>query len=83
MTVYRTDDGEPISAAVVRALGAVTDTPVQEVPALYDSVDPDALDALFRDRDAEGEVRFEHAGHRVTVHSSGEIRLEKAMDGTA
>ena len=81
MTVYHAGGDEPVSMAVVQALGAVTNTPPEELPALYDSVDPDGLDALFRGRDTDGEVRFEHAGYRITVTGAGEVRLEKAMAG--
>lgn len=79
MTVYHADGDESISTAVVRALEAVTNTPAEELPVLYDAVDPDALDALFRDRDTEALVQFEHDGYRITVTGDREVRLEKAM----
>lgn len=79
MIVLHTDSDEEVSTAVVRAIEEVTNTPVVESPPLYDAVDPDALDSLFRDRDTDGEVQFEHDGYRITATGAGEVRIEKAM----
>lgn len=78
MTVYHSDGEEPVSTTVVRSLGAITNTAPEEVPPLYDSVDPDALDRLIDDG-ADVRVRFEHVGYRITVTGTGEVRLEDAM----
>jgi hypothetical protein len=72
---YRVDPDETPSEAVVRALAAEMDRAAGEIPTLYESVDPDALDVLFRDRRG-GRVEFEHVGYRITVCSEGEVRLE-------
>lgn len=70
-------DERPASARVVEALALATGTDPLEIEPLYRSVDPDALDALFRTGDA-GWVRFTHHGHEVTVHADGHV----AVDGT-
>ncbi len=49
--------------------------------ALYDAVDPDALDGLFRPRHdgsprSGGALSFVANGHRVTVRGDGEILIE-------
>lgn len=41
---------------------------------LYEVLDPDALDALFRT--ADGAVTFEYLDYEVTAHATGEIDLE-------
>jgi hypothetical protein len=49
--------------------------------SLYDTVDPDALNSLFRPRHdgrprAGGTLSFVIDGHRVTVRADGEILIE-------
>jgi len=61
------DTGVAIGTLVLTTVGNATDTPVGELPPLYDAIDPDALDALFFGRDTEGCVRFQYAGHTVAV----------------
>ena len=52
--------------------------PTELRPRLNDVVDPDALDALFSDRDDErgaptGHVAFRYCGYDVTVSSDGRV----------
>ncbi len=50
-TSYRLQDGERPSTAVVNAIADHEGTSPHEIgPRLYDAVDPDALDSLFRQR---------------------------------
>jgi hypothetical protein len=53
---------------------------------LYDAVDPDALDRLFADRDAEstlssGKVVFSLQGCRIEVRADGELVVHEPHDG--
>jgi hypothetical protein len=44
------------------------------LPPLYESIDPDALDALFESADGNSvQVEFEYAGRHVVVDSSGRV----------
>lgn len=43
---------------------------------LYDTIDPEALDALFHSHPTQGHVKFTYYGYKVTVHSDGEISLQ-------
>lgn len=66
------------SNAVVEAVAIASDREPTAVEPLYESVDPDALDALVGSNgtdseDGEASVSFEHAGHVVTVHSDGSV----------
>ncbi|WP_435175994.1 HalOD1 output domain-containing protein [Halorussus sp. AFM4] len=79
---YRAADDESLSAAVVRAVAAVSDRssagdPREALDPLYDSVDPDALDALFRHADDSqtGAVEFAYCGYEVTVDSTGLVTV--------
>ena len=69
--VRRVRDGEPVSEAVVAAVGEATGTsPVDtddlvELDRLSDAVDTDALDALFSGGD--GRLVFLYAGCEVAI----------------
>lgn len=62
-----------VSTEVVTAVAATTNTPIEELPPLYDVVDTDALNALFTPR-RDGRLRtgihvsFSMAGCIVDVH---------------
>jgi len=44
---------------------------------LADAINPDALNALFRNRpDADGKVRFQYCGHKVVVKSDGNVDVQ-------
>ena len=55
-------------------------------PPLYEVLDLDALDALFRGEGGatcNGELSFEHGGCKVTVSSDGHVLVEDIEDGSA
>lgn len=71
------DRDTDVNMTILEAVSEATDTDLIDLPSLYEHIDPDALDSVFRHssgtRQAEGSVSFEFAGHPITVHSSGEI----------
>lgn len=69
---------ESASLAVVEAVAAADDASVLELPPLFDAVDPDALNAVFVDRGANGYAQFRYAGHVVTVRADGTVELADA-----
>ncbi|ADB63027.1 hypothetical protein Htur_4206 (plasmid) [Haloterrigena turkmenica DSM 5511] len=75
-----------LSVKVVEAIAAYADqSPVvvsedgtDGIAPLYQTIDPDALDALFQNTAGEepiGTVEFVHCGYKVTVESTGEITV--------
>lgn len=62
------------SERVVEAVSDETDTDPLELPRLYDSIDPDALNDTIEVMDA-GRVEFAYAGHFVTVRCDGTVDL--------
>lgn len=57
--VVRPVEDESVSHTVVMAVAKATDAnPVTLDPKLSSIIDPDALNKLFRDRKADGEVTF-------------------------
>jgi len=72
------DDVGSLSTTVVTAVAKAASAEPMELPPLYESIDPDALDKLLggdlgRSREYNGYVTFGYAGHSVTVHADGEI----------
>lgn len=68
-----------ISLRVVEALAAATETAPNELDPLYNTIDPEALDRLFRpDSSDEVRVTFEYGGSDVEVRGDGTV----AVDGT-
>lgn len=83
---YTTAEDETLSEAVIAAMTKAADraTSPEESGArregevlapLFETIDLDALDALFNSADGEsaGTVTFTHSGHEVTVKAAGEI----------
>ena len=63
-SLARTED---VSTTVVMAISEATGTPATELPPMYDAIDPDALDAIFRDH-VDGRPR---TGIAVTFSMAG------------
>ena len=69
------DDPTP-SEAVIEAIAEKTDSDPLELPALYNAIDPDALDSLFADRDG-GTVTFCCCQHEITVKQDGSVVIRE------
>ena len=85
---YHDPDGSAtLSTTVIHALAECMGVDVTDGSlSLYDTVDPDALDALFRPRydgtpRSGGTLIFFVHDHRVTVHSTGHIEIEPPGTG--
>lgn len=75
----RLDDFESPTIAVASVVSDAIGADQQTVPALYEVVDPDALDKLFRHRrhaqSSELRVSFRYMDCLVTIRSAGEITV--------
>lgn len=73
-----TDDGEPITTAVVEAIAEVEGCDPTDLEQLHGAIDTDALDALFDDgRIREGRLSFVYSGYEVTVTSDGVVGIDE------
>lgn len=75
---------EPLSSTVIEAVStAIGVEPMELATPLVESVDPDALDAIFRPRHDgsprcdDGRVQFTTNGYEVVVRSDGRISVCK------
>lgn len=71
VTTQLSETGD-VATTVLLTVAATTDTPTEELPSLYDVVDPDALNGVFDSGPAGGnratvEVTFAFADCRVSV----------------
>ncbi|WP_049925386.1 HalOD1 output domain-containing protein [Halopiger goleimassiliensis] len=72
---------EVIAAVAEREGVDPTDIEPPTYDALYDVINPEALDALFSPREdgtprADGQVEFPFCGYHVVVTSDGDVELE-------
>mgnify|MGYP000496680950 CR=1 FL=1 len=75
-TALSLDESVSASDQVVKSIAEKDGTDPLDLPPLYESVDPDALDALFTPDSREpvlGKATFTHAGYEVTVAYDGEV----------
>jgi len=76
---YTPDADEPMSTAIVTALSEAKSRDVTEDECvLYDSIDPEALDEMFRQESADDTIKVEFTTHDaiVVVWGNGEVRIE-------
>ena len=80
--IMRTNDpnGEDLTYHLTTTIADRTGTAVSELPPLYDTIDPDALDSFLRadhsDSQTGRSVEFSYAGFRVTADSTGRLDLQ-------
>ena len=89
MTYSSTDGGEnvadprdeilsnPPSTRIAYRLAEESDKAIEELRPLAESVDPEALDAIFDGRTAESAyVTFRHEGFTITVTGEGDVLVD-------
>lgn len=69
--------------AVIEAVATAEGVEPDELPPIYDAIEPEALDSLFAGRDSSAvRIDFRYAGHDVTLEGNGEVGLEVDINGT-
>lgn len=68
---------ESITQDVVREVAARADVQPNELPPLYDFIDPDALGRVIHSTDADLQLSFVFAGYRVTIEGNRSIRVQQ------
>jgi len=71
-------DGEPPSVRVVRSVAEREGVdPAELSPPLYEAIDPEALDSVFRPSGASVTVRFEYNGYVVDVEGPDAVSVRE------
>lgn len=76
---YTPDDEEELSVAIVEALSAAKGRDITEDGCtLYRSIEPDALDMLFRQNGSEDTIKVEFTTHDAVVilWGNGDVSVE-------
>lgn len=81
--VRTTEDGSLTEAVVLGVAEARGVDPIALDQRLYEVIDPDALDALFRNPSSSGTVEFSMAGCRVTIHADDRVVVFPPGPGVA
>ena len=63
------------SEAVTEVVAVATNTSPTDLPPLYDSIDPDALNDVVRSLGDEGRVVFPYFGCTVAVNGDGNLEV--------
>jgi len=72
---YEVNTEEPLPVAVIQAVSQAENSPPEALPPLTETVDPDALDNLFR-RGRSGSVSFTYSESVVTVDHCELVTVE-------
>lgn len=78
---YDIDQEDPISIAVVKAVGEFENCAPSSLPRLYETIDPDCLDGLYSPQvdgshRVGGHVSFVFSSSKVTVDNSEYVTVE-------
>lgn len=76
---YKPDDDESLSTAIVTAISRAKGRDItEEECVLYDSIDPDALDGLFREESDGDSIKVEFSTHDaiVIIWGNGRITIQ-------
>lgn len=68
-----------VSTKVVQHVAEVMDQEVTELPPLYDTIDPEALDSLIKSVETSPsslEIRFTYAGQQVIIDGRRAVSVE-------
>lgn len=72
-----TEDIEPVSLQTIRKIAAEEGVEPTELPPLHDTIETDALDALFASAEhASGRVEFTYSGYNVSIDGENHIHVE-------
>lgn len=69
------------SERLIQAVSQETNTDPLELPRLYDTLDPDALDMVVAGMN-DGAVHFRYAECAVTITSAGSVQIDGDRPGT-
>ncbi|MFP8951843.1 HalOD1 output domain-containing protein [Natrialbaceae archaeon A-arb3/5] len=82
-TVDWNRDGETTPVyAIVSAVAEVEKSDPNELPPLYDVIDPEALNKLFTSRSESSveTVSFQYAGYDIVVRGTNEVQVQAASE---
>lgn len=70
---------QSVAERVVESVAKATEKDAVELPALYGTIEPDALGAVVHAM-TDGEIQFEYADHAVTVQNDGAVTVTQQSE---
>lgn len=83
---YDPEANRKLSTAIALAVASYQDRAPKEVAPIANSINPDLIDTFVTEgeaADVDGELRFDFAGYKITVHASGLAELVPSEDVNA
>jgi hypothetical protein len=73
-----------VSEAVVKAVSAAEDCPSASLPPLYNTVNPEALERVFKVTNSDapnrsGQITFQYSESVVTIDKSGYLEVQESL----
>lgn len=78
-TEYDHSDADGVSTAVASATAALAGTSPVRLDPLYETIDPDALEAFVRSADGSASLEFDYHGYRVVVSGDGNVVVSQGL----
>ncbi|WP_145973545.1 MULTISPECIES: HalOD1 output domain-containing protein [unclassified Natrinema] len=76
-TQYDPHSEQTIVFRTVETVSKITEKEVEELPPLYDSIDPEAVERLFRQSETQQlKLIFQYCGYKIRVNATGTITVE-------
>lgn len=79
----REELSDSVSSKIVQRVATLTEQDVIQLPPLYDTIDPDALDRLVQSTETGKtilSIQFTYAEHQVTVEPNGTVSCSQKID---
>ena len=81
-------DAKDVVYKISDAIAEETGTPIDEMPPLYETIDPDALESFLQranhsDTHPEWSIEFRYCGYRVVFDSTGKVELHQSSASIA
>lgn len=73
--------GTSASEQVIKTAASRSNIDALDLPPLFDTPDPDAMDTLIREMNV-GEVSFDYAGYHITVNTDGGVNTDEHLSST-
>jgi hypothetical protein len=77
---YTAGTTEKTSIVVLRAVATVSNTAITDLPPLYETIAPDAVDGIFPPDQQTGQLRFRYYGYAVVVTADRTIAISHVSE---
>lgn len=69
-----------VSERIISETASIEGVDPTDLPPLYNSVDPDALEQMVESLDETCTIKFDYSGYSVTVTGDGSVSVEQPTE---